>query len=150
MQANVIRTALVQNVGDAELQFFAVFRTSQYEEMSLSDWLRHSPPEMVAQPLECGRSDNLEVAEQSAAHYARVTEPGALYAACRDHRAEPAAFGRAPAAYGFARRPPGSRPAAHTRGDGDRTPTEIPHLISLGMTRKPGFWLQRPRPPKKD
>ena len=76
MQANVIRTALVQNVGDAELQFFAVFRTSQYEEMSLSDWLRHLPPEMVAQPLECGRSDNLEVAEQSAAHYARVTEPG--------------------------------------------------------------------------
>lgn len=51
MQANVIRTALVQNVGDAELQFFAVFRTSQYEEMSLSDWLRHSPPEMVAQHL---------------------------------------------------------------------------------------------------
>jgi hypothetical protein len=30
------------------------------------------------------------------------------------------------------------------------SPTEIPHLISLGMTRKPGFWLQRPRPPKKD
>jgi oxalate decarboxylase len=41
----------VQNVGDTELQFFAVFRTSQYEEMSLSDWLRHSPPEMVAQHL---------------------------------------------------------------------------------------------------
>jgi oxalate decarboxylase len=41
----------VQNVGDTELQFFAVFRTSRYEEMSLSDWLRHSPPEMVAQHL---------------------------------------------------------------------------------------------------
>jgi oxalate decarboxylase len=41
----------VQNVGDTELQFFAVFRTPQYEEISLSDWLRHSPPELVAQHL---------------------------------------------------------------------------------------------------
>jgi oxalate decarboxylase len=41
----------VQNVGDTELQFFAVFRTPQYEEISLSDWLKHSPPEMVAEHL---------------------------------------------------------------------------------------------------
>jgi oxalate decarboxylase len=41
----------VQNVGDTDLQFFAVFRTSQFEEFSLSDWLGHSPPEMVAEHL---------------------------------------------------------------------------------------------------
>jgi oxalate decarboxylase len=41
----------VQNVGDTELQFFAVFRTPQYEEISLSDWLKHSPPDMVAEHL---------------------------------------------------------------------------------------------------
>jgi oxalate decarboxylase len=41
----------VQNVGDTDLQFFAVFRTPHYEELSLSDWLIHSPPEMVAQHL---------------------------------------------------------------------------------------------------
>jgi oxalate decarboxylase len=41
----------VQNVGDTELQFFAVFRTPQYEEISLSDWLTHSPPELIAQHL---------------------------------------------------------------------------------------------------
>ncbi len=41
----------VQNVGETELQFFTVFRAPQYEEMSLSDWLRHSPPEMVAEHL---------------------------------------------------------------------------------------------------
>ena len=41
----------VQNVGDTELQFFAVFRTPEYEEISLSDWLKHSPPEMVAEHL---------------------------------------------------------------------------------------------------
>jgi oxalate decarboxylase len=41
----------VQNVGDTELQFIAVFRSSRYEEISLSDWLVHSPPEMVAETL---------------------------------------------------------------------------------------------------
>jgi oxalate decarboxylase len=41
----------VQNVGDSDLQFFAVFRTSKFEEFSLSDWLGHSPPEMVAEHL---------------------------------------------------------------------------------------------------
>jgi oxalate decarboxylase len=41
----------VQNVGDTDLQFFAVFRTPHYAEVSLSDWLTHSPPEMVAQHL---------------------------------------------------------------------------------------------------
>jgi oxalate decarboxylase len=41
----------VQNIGDTEMQFFAVFRTSKFEEFSLSDWLRHSPPEMVAEHL---------------------------------------------------------------------------------------------------
>src|SRR5436190_171005 len=41
----------VQNIGDTELQFFAVFRTPQYQEFALSDWLKHSPPEMVAQHL---------------------------------------------------------------------------------------------------
>ena len=33
----------VQNVGDSDLQFFAVFRTGNYEEISLSSWLKHSP-----------------------------------------------------------------------------------------------------------
>jgi oxalate decarboxylase len=39
----------VQNVGDTDLQFFAVFRTDRYEQISLSDWLVHSPPEMVSE-----------------------------------------------------------------------------------------------------
>jgi oxalate decarboxylase len=41
----------VQNVGDTDLQFFAVFRTSKFEEFSLSQWLRHSPAQMVAEHL---------------------------------------------------------------------------------------------------
>jgi oxalate decarboxylase len=46
----------VQNVGDTELQFFAVFRTPEYEEISLSDWLKHSPPDMVAEHLNVDRA----------------------------------------------------------------------------------------------
>src|SRR6202040_2795619 len=41
----------VKNVGDTDLQFVAVFRAPRYEEVSLSDWLRHTPPALVAQHL---------------------------------------------------------------------------------------------------
>ena len=41
----------VENVGDTDMQFFAVFRTANFQEISLSDWLKHSPPEMVAEHL---------------------------------------------------------------------------------------------------
>jgi oxalate decarboxylase/phosphoglucose isomerase-like protein (cupin superfamily) len=40
-----------QNVGDTDMQFIAVFRASRYEEISLSDWLTHTPPALVAQHL---------------------------------------------------------------------------------------------------
>jgi len=41
----------VQNIGDTDMQFFAVFRTPKFAEFSLSDWLEHSPQEMVAEHL---------------------------------------------------------------------------------------------------
>jgi oxalate decarboxylase len=41
----------VQNIGDTDLEFFAVFRTAKFEEFSLSEWLRHSPAQMVAEHL---------------------------------------------------------------------------------------------------
>jgi oxalate decarboxylase len=41
----------VQNVGDTDMQFIAVFRTPNFQEMNLSDWLKHSPAEMVAEHL---------------------------------------------------------------------------------------------------
>jgi oxalate decarboxylase len=34
----------LENVGDTDLQFFAVFRTPEYQEISLSGCLKHSPP----------------------------------------------------------------------------------------------------------
>ena len=41
----------VENIGDTELQFVGVFRASRYEEVSLSNWLAHTPPKLVAQHL---------------------------------------------------------------------------------------------------
>jgi oxalate decarboxylase len=41
----------VENIGDTDLMFVGVFKTARYEEVSLSDWLAHTPPAMLAQTL---------------------------------------------------------------------------------------------------
>jgi oxalate decarboxylase len=41
----------IKNVGDTDLQFLEVFRSSYFADVSLSDWLTHTPQEMVAQHL---------------------------------------------------------------------------------------------------
>jgi oxalate decarboxylase len=41
----------VQNTGTTDAQFLATFKTSEYQEVSLTDWLTHTPPELVAQHL---------------------------------------------------------------------------------------------------
>jgi oxalate decarboxylase len=41
----------VQNTGDTDLVFLALFRTAEYQEVSLIDWLRRTPPALVAQHL---------------------------------------------------------------------------------------------------
>jgi oxalate decarboxylase len=41
----------VENVGDTDLQFVGVFRAPRYEEVSLTNWLTHTPPKLVAQHL---------------------------------------------------------------------------------------------------
>ena len=41
----------VENTGSTDLVFVEVFRADRFEEVSLSDWLAHSPIDMVAQTL---------------------------------------------------------------------------------------------------
>jgi oxalate decarboxylase len=41
----------IQNTGDTDIEMLAVFRAPAYEEVSLSNWLAHTPPELVAQHL---------------------------------------------------------------------------------------------------
>lgn len=37
----------IENVGDRGLRFIEVFRASRFQDMSLSEWLSHTPPELV-------------------------------------------------------------------------------------------------------
>jgi oxalate decarboxylase len=41
----------VENTGNTDLVFMEVFRAERFEEVSLLDWLAHSPAEMVAETL---------------------------------------------------------------------------------------------------
>jgi oxalate decarboxylase len=41
----------IQNTGDTDIEMLAVFKAPSYEEFSLSDWLTHTPPALVAQHL---------------------------------------------------------------------------------------------------
>jgi oxalate decarboxylase len=40
-----------KNTGDTDLQVREVFRAPQFMDVSLSDWITHTPPETVAQTL---------------------------------------------------------------------------------------------------
>jgi len=44
-------TGRARRTGTTDAQALAVFKTSEYQEVSLSDWLTHTPPELVAQHL---------------------------------------------------------------------------------------------------
>jgi oxalate decarboxylase len=41
----------IENTGDSDLVFLEMFKTSRYHDLSLNDWLRHIPPELVTQHL---------------------------------------------------------------------------------------------------
>jgi oxalate decarboxylase/phosphoglucose isomerase-like protein (cupin superfamily) len=46
----------VKNVGDTDLLYLEVFRSPYYADVSLTDWLTHTPPEMVAQTLNIAKA----------------------------------------------------------------------------------------------
>jgi oxalate decarboxylase len=41
----------IENTGTTDLQFLAVFKADEYAEVALTDWLTHTPPDLVAQHL---------------------------------------------------------------------------------------------------
>jgi oxalate decarboxylase len=41
----------VQNTGDTDLKFLEMFKSSFYQDLALSEWLTHTPPELVAAHL---------------------------------------------------------------------------------------------------
>jgi oxalate decarboxylase len=41
----------IENTGDTDLIFIEMFKANRYQELSLSQWLAHTPPELVIQHL---------------------------------------------------------------------------------------------------
>ena len=37
----------IENTGDTDLVFLEMFKSSFYQDLSLSEWLAHTPPELV-------------------------------------------------------------------------------------------------------
>jgi len=46
----------VQNTGDTDLKFLEMFKSSFYQDLALSEWLTHTPPELVMAHLGIDRS----------------------------------------------------------------------------------------------
>lgn len=45
----------IENTGDTDLIFLEMFKSNRFQELSLSQWLSHTPPELVKQHLGIGR-----------------------------------------------------------------------------------------------
>jgi oxalate decarboxylase len=41
----------VENTGDTDLIFLEMFKSSYFQDLSLSEWLTHTPPELVTAHL---------------------------------------------------------------------------------------------------
>jgi oxalate decarboxylase len=41
----------IKNTGDTDLQVLEVFRASEFQDVSLADWMARTPPALVAQHL---------------------------------------------------------------------------------------------------
>jgi oxalate decarboxylase len=46
----------VENTGDTDLVFLEMFRTSEYQDISLAEWMAHTPPLLMDQHLGVGMS----------------------------------------------------------------------------------------------
>ena len=51
----------VKNIANTELQFLEVFRSPYFLDVSLSEWLTHTPPAMVAATFNIDPADDREV-----------------------------------------------------------------------------------------
>src|SRR5579862_5359660 len=46
----------IQNTGSTDLKFLEMFKSNVYQDLSLSEWLRHTPPELVIAHLEIDKA----------------------------------------------------------------------------------------------
>jgi oxalate decarboxylase len=46
----------IENTGDTDLRFLEMFKAGVYQDLSLSEWLAHTPPELVMAHMNIDRS----------------------------------------------------------------------------------------------
>jgi oxalate decarboxylase len=46
----------IENTGDTDLKFLEMFKSSSYQDLALSEWLTHTPPELVMAHLGIDRA----------------------------------------------------------------------------------------------
>lgn len=46
----------IENTGDTDLVFLEMFKSSYYQDISFSEWLAHTPPELVMAHLRIDRA----------------------------------------------------------------------------------------------
>src|ERR1700747_2766860 len=46
----------IENTGNDDLRFLEMFKANRYEDLSLSEWLSHTPPELVMAHLQIDRA----------------------------------------------------------------------------------------------
>jgi oxalate decarboxylase len=46
----------IENTGDTDLRFLEMFKTDRYQDLSLSEWLSHTPAELVMAHLNIQRA----------------------------------------------------------------------------------------------
>ena len=46
----------VENTGDTDLVFLEMFKTGAYQDISLAEWLAHTPPDLVRAHLRIDRA----------------------------------------------------------------------------------------------
>ena len=54
----------IENTGDAELMFLEMFRTPHYMDISLAEWLAHTPALLVDQHLGVGEEMLKKIAKE--------------------------------------------------------------------------------------
>ena len=45
----------IENTGDTDMVFLELFLADRYQDISLSEWVRHTPPELIMQHLDISK-----------------------------------------------------------------------------------------------
>jgi len=46
----------IENTGDTDLVFLEIFKADRYQDLSFSEWLSHTPPELVMAHLDIDKA----------------------------------------------------------------------------------------------